>query len=353
MKRLVPHIILLVLLAGAAGFGWYWFSTGRFIEKTDNAYIRSEITQISAKASGYVKAVPVEDNGAVAAGDVLARIEDTEFRVRLENGRQKLTERMAARRVAQARTRQQQSRIDACRAQLAVAEAEQGKRSSDLHRYESLLPGGIVSALDYDAVATAEKKGRAEAAGARANLEMAERELEVLAAEEQRLEREIRQQEEELKLLVQELDDTVIRAPRAGVVGNRRVRAGQYVKPGTLLMAVIPRNGLWVEANFKEVQLTRMREGQQVSVEVDTFPGRPLTGVVESLAPASGAEFSLIPPENASGNFTKVVQRIPVRVRLDAGQPLLGELRSGMSVVVSLDTRDAASDGRPVALSKR
>lgn len=342
MKRILPHGLVLAALAAAGGFGWYWYTTARYIEKTDNAYIRSEITQISAKVAGYVREVPVGDNARVAAGDVLVRIEALEFGVRLENGRKKLAERRAALEVARNKGRLQHSRIEACAAQLAAAEAEQAKRGSDQRRYGALYPAGIVSELDYETVVTAGKKSGAEAAAARANLDSARRELEVLLAEERRMEAELRQQEEELKLPAQELADTTIRAPIAGTVGNRRVRAGQYIKPGTLLLSVIPRDDLWVEANFKEVQLARMHEGQSVAIEVDTFPGQLLAGQVESLAPASGAEFSLLPPENATGNFTKIVQRVPVRIRLEPGQPLLQRLRSGMSVVVRADTRPPA-----------
>lgn len=346
MKRVLPCIAILALMAGGAWFGWYWNTVGRYIEKTDNAYIRSEITQISSKVAGYVRAVPAGDNMAVQAGDVLVHIEALEFQVRLENGRKKIAERGAALRVAQQRSRLQLSRIAACKAQLAAALAEQGKKASELGRYASLLPGGIISSLDYETILTAEKKSRAEVANADANLVSSEMEREVLLAEESRLEAELQQQEEELKLPAQELADTLIRAPLAGVIGNRRVRAGQYVKPGTVLLAVIPRQALWVEANFKEVQLGRMHEGQTVAIEVDAFPGQPLTGRIESLSPASGAEFSLIPPENATGNFTKIVQRVPVKIRFDAGQPQLGELRSGMSVVVRADTRATSAVGR-------
>jgi membrane fusion protein (multidrug efflux system) len=327
-----------LLLAGSA-FAWYWTTTLRFIEKTDNAYVRSEITLISSKVQGYVTQVPVEDNMPVSAGTVLARIEDVEYKARLENGRQKLEERKGALQVAQSKTRQQHSRIEACRAQLAAAEAEQGKRNSDLRRFDGLVAKGIVSAMDYDGVATAAKKSSADAGAARAVLETTEKELDVLLAEQRRLEAEIRQQEAELKLLTKECSDTVVVAPISGVVGNRKVRPGQFVKPGSQLMAVIPREDVWVEANFKEIQLTRMHEGQPVGIEVDTFPGSVLLGRVESLSPASGAEYSLIPPENAAGNFTKIVQRIAVKIRFEPGQPLLKGLRSGMSAVVSLDTR--------------
>lgn len=339
MKRFLPHLLVSAILAGGCGFGWHWFSTWRYIEKTDNAYIRSEITQISSKVAGYVMAVPAGDNIAVAAGDVLVRIEEDEYRIRLDNAGKKLEERQASLRVAQTRSILQQSRIDACAAQLSAAEAEQDKRGSELRRFSSIHSSGIVSEQEYEAVVAAEKRARAETANARANLESARKELLVFQAEEKRLEAELRQQREELKLPARELGDTVIRSPVAGVVGNRRVRPGQYVRPGMLLMAVIPRDDLWVEANFKEVQLGRMHEGQAVTIEVDTFPGLLLTGRVESLAPASGAEFSLIPPENATGNFTKIVQRVPVKIRFNAAQPMLRNLRPGMSVVVKLDTR--------------
>lgn len=339
MKRIYLTLLLLALVTGGGWFARYWYTTARFIEKTDNAYIRSEITQISSKVSGYVRDVPAEDNMPVKAGDVLLRIDNHEFVVRLENGRKKIDEREAALRVAQYRSRLQQSRIEACKAQLFAADAELNKKSSELRRYASLLPGGIISELDYESILTAEKKSSAELSTARANLASAEGEREVLLAEENRLKAELRQHTEELKLPVQELGDTVIRAPLAGVVGNRRVRAGQYVKPGTVLLSVIPRQALWVEANFKEVQLARMREGQAVAIEVDAFPGVTLSGRIDSLSPASGAEFSLIPPENAAGNFTRIVQRVPVKIRFNPGQQQVSELRSGMSVMVRADTR--------------
>lgn len=346
MKRIFASAIVLVLLAGGGWLVRYWFYTGRYIEKTDNAYIRSEITQISSKVSGYVLDISAEDNMSVRAGEVLVRIDNHEFKVRLENGRKKIEERMAALQVALNRSRMQQSRIESCKAQLTSVEAEQALKSSELRRYASLLPGGIISELDYESVLTAEKKSQAEVANARANLNASVSEKDVLLAEEKRLQAELRQQAEELKLPAQELGDTQIRAPIAGVVGNRRVRVGQYVKPGTVLLAVIPRQALWVEANFKEVQLSRMREGQKVAIEVDAFPGKPFTGRIESLSPASGAEFSLIPPENAAGNFTKIVQRIPVKISFDSGQPELKELRSGMSVVVRADTRTNSTMSR-------
>lgn len=349
MRRFFAAFLLFALLGGGGLFARYWFTVWRYMEKTDNAYIRSEITQISSKVSGYVSEVQAKDNMPVKPGDVLVRIEDHEFKVRLENGRKKLAERSAALRVAQQRSRLQQSRIAAYAAQLSSAEAEQIKKSSELRRFASLLPGGVISELDYESVVTAEKKSRAEVATASANMDAAAREREVLLAEEGRLEAELRQQTEELKLPARELGDTVIRSPLVGVVGNRRVRAGQYVKPGTFLLAVIPRQTLWVEANFKEVQLARMREGQTVTIAVDAFPGEQLTGRLASLSPASGAEFSLIPPENATGNFIKIVQRVPVKIHFDAGQPLLRNLRSGMSVVVELDTR--GDSGRRPAIN--
>jgi membrane fusion protein, multidrug efflux system len=351
MRRLVVLLPALAALLAAGCFASYWYTAGRYIEKTDNAYIRSEITQISSKVAGYVREVPVLDNAPVEVGDLLVRVESGEFLVRLENGRKKMAERRAALAVAKQRSRLQISRIAACQAQLAAVEAELSRKVSELRRFATLVPSGIISELDYESIQTAEKKSRAEVASASANLESARAEREVFLAEEGRLEAELRQQAEELKLPAQELSDTCIRAPIAGEVGNRRVRAGQYVKPGTLLMALIPRQALWVEANFKEGQLTRMHQGQPVSLEVDAFPGQPLSGRLESLSPASGAEFSLIPPENAAGNFTKVVQRVPVKIRFDPGQGLLRELRAGMSVLVRADTRAAPGASSASAIS--
>jgi membrane fusion protein (multidrug efflux system) len=343
MKRLLPYVFLFVLLLAAGGFGWYWWQTGRYIETTDNAYIRGDITPISTKVAGYVESVLVADNQIVRAGEPLVRIQDMEFKVRMERGRNNLLERQAALLGVEGKRNQQSSKIALAKAQLVVAEVNLQRDTEVYRKFDKLFAEEVISWFEYNEALTNNKKALAEKSGAEASLEMAKQELNVLLAEEQRIAAEIGQHQEDLKLLQQEVADTKICAPISGTVGNRRVQTGQYVRPGSVLMALIPLNDVWVEANFKEVQLARMQEGQQVEIEVDAFPDHHFSGRVQSLSPASGAEFSLLPPENASGNFTKIVQRIPVKITVDKNSHLDKRLLPGMSVEVSINTKAAPS----------
>jgi membrane fusion protein (multidrug efflux system) len=341
MNRLFPYLILLLFLASACGFGWYWWHTGRYIETTDNAYIRGEITPISTKVAGYVEKILVSDNQIVAAGEILVRIQDMEFKVRMERGRNSLMERQAALLVVEGERKQQRSEIDLAEAQLVVAEVDLQRETEVYKRFEGLHAEKVISWFDYSEALASKEKAQAQRAGAKASMGIAEQQLNILLAEEQRIKAEIGQHQEELKLLQQEVADTNICAPISGTVGNRRVRTGQYVRPGSILMALIPLNEVWVEANFKEVQLARMQEGLSVEIEIDAFPGHNFTGLIQSLSPASGAEFSLLPPENASGNFTKIVQRIPVKINIDKDSHQGKRLLPGMSVEVRIDTNAA------------
>lgn len=343
MKRL-PYLILTVFLLAVGGFGWYWWQVGRFVETTDNAYIRGEITPISVKVSGYVAQVLVADNQFVAAGQPLVRIEDHEFRVQFEQGKSAIAERQAALQVVREKRQRQGARIDLERARLAGAEAEFERRQRVFQRLKNLHAEQAVAEQVFETAEADLLKAQAERDGAAANLQIAQREVDVLAAEQTQIAAAIRSQQEQLKLLQQAVEDTCVCAPVAGRIGNRRVREGQYVRPGSTLMALIPQGRLWVEANFKELQVRRMRPGQPVEIAVDAFPDEHFSGRIESLSPASGAEFSLLPPENASGNFTKIVQRIPVKIVFDASDELDGTLRPGMSVEVRLDTRSAEDD---------
>ena len=342
MKRLLPYTHLTIFLITSSGVGMYWWKVGRYIESTDNAYIRGDITPISAKISGYVEKIQVSDNQVVSAGEPLLHIESLEYRVRLERGRSILAERQAALQVAKAKTKQHHSHIDIAKAELSTAKIESKRFSEELDRYQQLYAVGYTSPLEYGKVVAMMKRSQSEKKASEAKLSMVQQELYVLSAEEKQLEAEINQHRETLKLLQQEVADTEICAPISGTIGNRRVRSGQYVRPGSILMAIIPLHEVWVEANFKEVQLARIQIGHSVEIKVDAFPGQKFAGQIQSFSPASGAEFSLLPPENASGNFTKIVQRIPVRILLDATRNLSQRFLPGMSVEVSVDTRMAA-----------
>ncbi len=342
MKRRLPYSILIAFFALFCGAGWYWWNYLRHIETTDNAYIRGEITPISAKISGYVEQVLVSDNQIVAAGDPLVRIQDLEFKIRLERGRNGITERQAALLVVAGKRNQQQSMIELAKAQLAVVVADLEKEYEEFKRFERLYAKNIISPHEYETALAKKKKWSAEKSGAVASLRIAQQGLEILLAEQKRIKAEIGQNLEELKLLQKQVDDTLICAPISGTVGNRRVRMGQYVRPGSILMALIPLNDVWIEANFKEVQLAGIMKEQPVTITVDAFPDHLFNGRIQSLAPASGAVFSILPPENASGNFTKIVQRIPVKITFDKDRNFHRKLLPGMSVKVSVDTRFVA-----------
>lgn len=339
MKRIIPPLIFILFMAFVCGLGWHWWRNGRFMETTDNAYVKSDITPISTKVSGYVAQVLVSDNQIVSKGDPLVRVEDHEFKLRLERGKNRLVEIDAALLVAEGKRQRQAAVIEVAKSRLLVTEIESQKANDEFERFERLYTKKVISELQYSAALTEKKKCLAMLSGARASLQAAEEEVGVLAAEEKRIKAEIAHQLEQLKLLERQVADTYVYAPTSGRVGNRLVRQGQFVRPGLALMALIPLNDVWVEANFKEVQLEHMKVGQPVEITVDAFPGQKFRGRIQSLAPASGAEFSILPPENASGNFTKIVQRIPVKIDFEGDNTLGANLLPGMSVEVALDTR--------------
>ncbi len=340
----IAAAILAVLAVGALGSaaGWYWWTVGRYHETTDDAYVRGEITPISPKVAGYVRELAVEDNQRVQAGDVLLKIDDREFKLAVAEAEARVKETRAAIAGIDARMTLQSAAIEQAAAEVAAAEAELERAKKELGRAKNLLKGNVGTRRRYDEAVAAQRKAEAALRRSRARLEEARQEVRVLESERKRLKAVLARSEAALALAKARLKDTVIVAPVAGVVGNRAVRLGQYVRPGALLMAIVPLNRIWISANYKETQITRMEVGQPAEIAVDTFPGVTLNGRIESFSPASGAEFSLLPPENATGNFTKIVQRIPVKIVLDADNPLAGKLRPGMSVEVTVDTRENA-----------
>lgn len=343
-RRLARHRTLLLsaavagaaTLAGAAGFAW--LTDWRFVQSTNNAYVQGEITPISARVSGYVTAVAVTDNAAVAADQVLARIDDREYRNRVEAKRAELARIQAEAEAHGDRVTLQVHVLEEAAADVAIARAERDRSQADLGRSAELRRSGNTTGQKHDSAAADSAKAQGALARALAREAAARTQQSMLTAEGKRIEAEKARIAAELAQLEIDLEDTVIRAPIAGVIGNRAVRVGQLVEPGRFLMAVVPLDRVWIVANFKETQLARMAPGQRVRIEVDTFRGRSIEGVVESLSPASGAEFSLIPPQNASGNFNKIVQRIPVRIAITDAAALDGALRPGMSSVVHVDT---------------
>lgn len=337
-KVFVPVLLIVLAGAGAAG-GWYWWSEARFRISTDNAYVQGDISIISPKVAGYVRAVAVTDNQPVKAGDVLAAIDDTDYAAKVAEAEAAVAGHQAAIAGIDRKLQWQASMIDAAQAIVSSARAELVRAQPNYERYKKMVASKIVGKSDFDQVEADLRKAEAEVTHSNAELTAEQGQLVVLQADRKQAEAQLAQAEAALTMARNDLANTVIKAPVDGVVGNKGVQLGQYVKAGTQLMAVVPLPKVHVVANFKETQIEHMRSGQPVTITVDAYPDQPITGSIESFAPASGAVFSLLPPENASGNFTKVVQRVPVRIALPADNPLAGLLRPGLSVEVSVDIR--------------
>ena len=335
-------------------FGICWWSVGRFLVETDDAYVRADVVTITPRVAGNIVEVDVQDNQRVHAGDVLARIDERDYRMKVEQAEGALASAQANVEAQKARianlavqSRQQQSNIAQSAAALEASEADKQLAQLELDRQSTLSQQQVTSAQRLQSAQAAAKKASARVTEARALLAAARATLPLLATQRvgaaADLKKEIgvvQQAQASLDAAQLDLARTVVRAPVHGQVGQRTVRVGQYAEVGTPLLAVVP-SDVYVVANYKETQANRIRPGQPVEVVVDSLAGAKLQGHVDSFAPASGAEFALLPPDNATGNFTKIVQRLPLKIRLDPGQPRMEELRVGMSVETTVDTRKA------------
>jgi membrane fusion protein (multidrug efflux system) len=340
LKRSALGIGLVAALGLAADRGYDYWTVGRYQVSTDNAYVQADYTTVSPKISGYITDVLVRDNEKVKAGQVLARIDDRDFRVALEQADADVEAAKASLRNLDAQIAQQRSVIDQTNADIASAQAALSFAQADNARYGALVKTGYGTIQRAQQAETALKEKSAMLEHDRASLLVAQRKVDVLKTERARAEANrdrslaIRHQAE------LNLSYTTISAPVDGTVGARSLRVGQFAQGGTALMAIVPLHASYVVANYKETQLAHVRPGQPAEIEIDSFPGVKLKGHVDSLSPASGLEFALLPPDNATGNFTKIVQRIPVKIALD-DERLEGLLRAGMSVEPTIDTRAA------------
>ncbi|MFL6709409.1 MAG: HlyD family secretion protein [Massilia sp.] len=338
-KRWITLLALAVAALSAAAYGLYWWQTGRFLEETDDAYVGGDITVITAKVPGYIDKVLVTDNQAVRAGETLAVLDDRDYRAALARAEGAVSAAEALVGNLDAARSLQQAVIGQASAGVGASRAESQRARDDQARYQRLSAREAVSVqsaqradADYQQALAGDRK-------AAAQLLAAERELDVIASRRQQAVAALAQAVAERDAARLNLGHTVLVAPISGSVGNRRARTGAFAAAGSTLLSIVPAQGLWVDANFKEGQLKGMQPGQRVSIVADVMPGRILHGTVASLAPATGAQFSILPPENATGNFTKIVQRVPVRVVLDAKDAALGSLRPGLSVTAEVDLR--------------
>jgi membrane fusion protein (multidrug efflux system) len=349
MRNAAVIFVVAILLALGGGAGWYWWTEWRFIESTDDAYVHADTSVISPKIDGYLKEVRVRDNQAVGVGDVMFVIDDRDFAAKAMQAEAVVATAEATVATYANRLDFQRAMIGQAAAAVTAAEVDLERARLDQRRYAALVSSDFASRQRFETADADARKAEAALAKARA-AEVAERnQLGVIESQKREEEARLAQARASLDLARNDLASTVIRAPFAGTVGNRAARVGQYVKPGTQLAALVPLPHIYVTANFKETQLTHMRPGQPAEIAADAYPGETATGTIESFSPASGAQFSLLPPDNATGNFTKIVQRVPVRIALPTDSPLVRLLRPGLSVTVTVDTRREARPGTAAA----
>ena len=337
--------LLAVLAVAGVAAGWalvHWWTVGRFLESTNNAYLQADAVTVAPKISGYVTRVLVADNAAVTAGQRLVEIDAAPYQAVADMAAAEVAQRQADLvRFAADLKRQEAAKAEAV-AQVAVAEAAARFAGSDATRFQRLASSGAAAEQRREQADMARAQSAGQLTAARATVETAARQQEALAAQIGQGEAALKAAEAKLRAAQSDLDGVAIAAPAAGRVGDRTVRVGQFVQPGLRLLTVVPVGDLYLVANFKETQVGRMRQGQPVEVRVDALGGTVLQGTVDSLAPGTGAQFALLPPENATGNFTKIVQRVPVRIRLTVPADLADRLRPGLSAEAEIDTRDAA-----------
>ncbi len=345
-RKLIMAIVGIGALAAIVAGGARWWLESRFWESTDNAYLAANITAVSARVPGPVIRVGVRENQPVAAGELLFAIDPAAYIARRDRAQAQVAQSSAELAHLQTRIAHHRATIGAAEAEVRSAEAELARAQLDLRRAETLQAKGFTDRQRYDHAKTDVLGAEAELGRTRANLQAARAKLTVLAEEAAELQANLELAAAELRLAEIDLGFTEVRAPSAGVVGNKQIEIGEYVSAGARKLALVDLSDVWVSANFKETQLTDVFPGQRAVIEVDAFPGHRFSGVVDSLSPASGAEFSLLPPDNATGNFTKIVQRVPVKIVFDQGQPLLERLKPGMSVIARIDTRAHPGPGQ-------
>jgi membrane fusion protein (multidrug efflux system) len=338
----IPVTLALLLLAGVVVTlfitRWDVWVGASVRQSTDDAYVRGDITPLSAKIEGYVRRVPINDFQQVKEGDLLVEIEDNDYGARLAQAEAELAGAEAAIANLKSRKALQHTQIEQAQDAINATQADVERTRKEAVRQKALLASTFGTPQKVEQAVAEERRFEANLARSEAEFAAALRQMAVLDTEEGQLRAAAKAKRAASDLAKIELGYTRIAAPIDGMVSERGVRAGQYVHNGTQVISVVPLHNVWVVANYKETQLTHVKIGQRAEITIDTFPGVVVRGRVDSISPASGSQFTLLPPDNATGNYTKVVQRIPVKITLDPGHPLEGELRPGMSVIATIRT---------------
>ena len=342
-KFLAMGIVSLLALA-ATGYGSYYTLVGRFYVSTDDAYVRANNTMLGARVAGHIAAILPGDNVLVRAGDVIFRIDDGDYRIAVDAARSKIaTQQATVDRIGRQITAME-SAAEQSRAQLASAEANQKRADLDFDRQQALSTKGFASRATFEQSQAGRDQGAAAVQSAQAAYSAARDGVEVTKAQQDEARAQLAELQTSLAKAERDLDFASVRAPVDGTFSNRLVNKGDFIQAGQRLGNVVPLNDVFIDANFKETQLKRIRPGQPVTISVDAYGHRKFAGVVDSISPAAGSVFTLLPPDNATGNFTKIVQRLPVRVRVPKDVAKQNLLRAGMSVYTTVDTREGAKD---------
>ena len=339
IRKLVLGVVavLAVFFIGRALISY--LTHGRYLISTDDAYVGSKMSIISPRVSGHVVEVMVVTNQLVKAGDLLAKIDDGDYKLALSAAEQKIETQKSTLARIDRQIEQQTAVLAQLRAQISASEADAQRASNDFERAQKLAEADFSSRAKLDGARADRDRTQATLLASQANLKAAESGIDVLRAQKIETEHLMAELETAAAKARRDLAFTEVRAPLDGTVGNKSIEVGKLVQPGTALMAIVPLDSVFVDANVKETQLGKVKAGMKAELHVDAFPDRLIEGKVISVSPATGAQFSLLPPENATGNFTKIVQRVPVRIAVPSDVAKEGWLRPGLSVVVDIDTR--------------
>lgn len=343
-KKIVLMGIGALLALAAVSYGIYYVLVGRFYVSTDDAYVRANNTTLGARVAGHVAAILPGDNAVVRTGDVIFKIDDGDYRIAVDSARSRIaTQQATIDRIGRQVTAMESS-VEQAKAQLASTEAALKRAGLDFDRQQALSTKGFASRATFEVSEAGRDQGMAAVKSAQAAFDAARDNVEVTKAQQTEARAQLAELQSSLAKAERDLAFTFVRAPVDGTFSNRIVNTGDFIQAGQRLGNVVPLDDVFIDANFKETQLKRIRPGQPVTIKVDAYGFRKFTGVVDSISPAAGSVFTLLPPDNATGNFTKIVQRLPVRIRVPKSVARQNLLRAGMSVYTTVDTNEGAKD---------
>jgi membrane fusion protein, multidrug efflux system len=343
-RKLVLMGIGVLLALAAAGYGVHYVLFGRFFVSTDDAYVRANNTTLGARVTGHIAAILPDDNVVVHAGDVIFKIDDGDYRIAVDAARTKIATQQATIERIGRQVTALESAVEQANAQVASADAGLKRAGLDYDRQQALSTKGFASRATFEVSEAGRDQGAATLKAAQAALDAARDNVEVTKAQQAEAAAQLAELQTTLAKAERDLDFTTVRAPVDGTFSNRLVSTGDFIVVGQRLGNVVPLDDVFIDANFKETQLKRIRPGQPVTISVDAYGHRKFAGFVDSISPAAGSVFTLLPPDNATGNFTKIVQRLPVRVRVPKDVARQNLLRAGMSVYATVDTSAGAKD---------